>query len=589
MGSEPTTSTGVQVTKSVPFARESIDRIRALAPFRTQAVPGDRAIPLRRIQRRSGTTGGAGLPSAGISLAAPFLASSPALSAPALASSFAGLGNPPHSEGDVIPPDTMGAAGPNHLVSLLNSDFGVFDKSGALLQKVSLETFWASLGTAAGEPANFPFDTKILYDQHSGSFIAVTLGGTSSPNSWVMIGVSSTSNPLDNWVKWAIDADMNNNVQTGNSADFPGLGVDAFNVYVTANMFNGNSSQYSKVWVIPKAQLLAGSNPITWFEFFPPNTPGWDFTMQPAHTFGTAAAEYFLYEGSTNQLDVAWMDNTSGTPVWHSPLHVPVAPYTSGRFPAGRPPEGQRQHDRHVGYAPSEHRVPERLRLDHPPSRRERKGGGRLVQNQPWNRHGCIAGTDQRPESLVLLPLHRGQPGQRRGGRVQRLIDHRICRGILHHRPAVYRDRGAGGGAEGRRCPLLENIGRDRESMGRLQRDHGRSDRQCHVLDRSGVRADPRSDDGILPMGNLVGKIHPGHGSPSPAFGRRRWRRRGGLSGHSPARDGAAVCVIADLRRYPAVPRVCPRIAAYFPPTGAKSVVPAPPLLSMEETRWRGR
>ncbi len=182
--------------------------------------------------------------------------------------------------------------------------------------------------------------------------------------------------------------------------------------------------------------------------------------MQPAHTFGTPAAEYFLYEGSTNQLDVAWMDNTSGTPVWHSPLHVPVAPYTSAASLPGAPQKGNDNTIDTSDTRAPEHRVPERLRLDHPPSRRERKGGGRLVQDQPWNRHGCIAGTDQRPESLVLLPLHRGQPGQRRGGRVQRLIDHRIRRGVLHHRPAVYRDRGPGGGAEGRRCPLLENLGR---------------------------------------------------------------------------------------------------------------------------------
>ena len=54
-----------------------------------------------------------------------------------------------------------------------------------------------------------------------------------------MIAVSSTSDPTGAWSKWAIDADLDNDVQTGNSADFPGLGVDAFNVYVTANMFNG--------------------------------------------------------------------------------------------------------------------------------------------------------------------------------------------------------------------------------------------------------------------------------------------------------------------------------------------------------------
>ncbi len=108
----PTTSTGARVTKSVPFARETIDEIRALAPSRSQAVPGNRTIPFHRIQRRSGSTGEAGSPLAEPELAAPFLALSPAPSAPALDSSFAGLGNPPHSEGDVIPPDTMGAAGP---------------------------------------------------------------------------------------------------------------------------------------------------------------------------------------------------------------------------------------------------------------------------------------------------------------------------------------------------------------------------------------------------------------------------------------------------------------------------------------------
>jgi len=338
MGSEATTSTGVQVTKSVPFARESIDEIRALAPLRERSVPENRAIHLHRIPGRSGATGQP--PSPSPALAAPSVASSPVSLAPVLDGSFAGLGNPPHTEGDLIPPDTMGAAGPNHLVSLLNSDFGVFDKSGTRLQKVPLQTFWASLGTATGEPANFPFDTKILYDQHSGRFVAITLGGKSAPGSWVMIAVSSTSDPTGVWSKWAIDADKDNQVQLfSNSADFPGLGVDAFNVYVTANMFSGAGvGQYSKVWVIPKTRLLAGSNPITWFEFR--NPPGSDYTMQPAHTFGTAAAEYFLYEGTSNHLAMAWMDNTSGTPVWHFPLQVPVTPYTSTSFLPGAPQSG---------------------------------------------------------------------------------------------------------------------------------------------------------------------------------------------------------------------------------------------------------
>ena len=450
-GPGPTTSTGSQVTKSVPFARESIDEIRALAPFRSLSVPGNRAIPFRRIPGRSGSTGEAGLPAAEPALAAPPLASPPAPSAPAPDSSFAGLGNPPHTEGDVIPPDTMGAVGPNHLVSILNSDFGVFDKAtGLQLQKSSLQSFWASLDNATVQPSDFPFDPKILYDQHSERFVAITLGGRSALDSWVMIAVSATSDPTGAWSKWAIDADKDNDVQLfNNSADFPGLGVDAFNVYVTANMFSpAGAGQYSKAWVIPKAQLLAGANPITWFEFR--NPTGSDFSMQPAHTFGTPGVEYILFEGLPNHLGVAWIDNVSGTPVWHFPLQVQVDPVYFDGLPAGRPAIRHRLHDRHGGYAPAELRVPERFRVDHPPCRRERKGGGRLVQDQPGgNRHGGVAGTHQRPESLVLLPLRRGQQGRRRRDRVQRLVDRRIRRGVLHPHPAIHRHRGVRGAAEG--------------------------------------------------------------------------------------------------------------------------------------------
>ena len=332
-GSEPATATGTQVTMSVPFARESIGEILARAPLRTQAVPGERAIPFHRIPRRAGATGQAGSPSAGPSLAAPFLAPSPVPSVPVLDITFSGLGNPPAGQ-DVIPPDTMGAAGPNHLVSLLNSDFGVFDKLGHLLQTIDLQLFWSSLGTGTGQPANFPFDTKVLYDPSSDRFFALTLGGGNSPSSWIMVAVSSTSDPTGAWNKWAIDADLDNNVQSNNNwADFPGVGLDSNNLYVCANMFNNsNVFQYVKIWVVPKPQLLAGSAVPTRFEILAP--PGSSFSMQPAYTFGAAPAEYFLFEGASSQLLLARIDNTSGTPVWHAPIGVNVASYTaSGRLP----------------------------------------------------------------------------------------------------------------------------------------------------------------------------------------------------------------------------------------------------------------
>lgn len=338
-GSGPTTSTGVQVTTKVPFVRESIDEILARPPLPQRAAPGDRAIHHHRIPRRSDATGLAGSPGAGPSLAAPFLPSAPSPlapspSAPVLDINFAGLGNPPAGQ-DVIPPDTMGAAGPNHLVSLLNSDFGVFDKAGHLLQTIDLQVFWSSLGAGTGQPADFPFDTKVLYDTSSDRFFAMTLGGPgTSTSSWIMVAVSSTSNPAGAWDKWAIDADRDNNVQSFNNwADFPGFGLDSNNLYVCANMFSTSDNfQYGKIWIIPKAQLLSGASSITWTEFRDP--PGSSFNMQPAHTFGTAPAEYFLFEGSSSHLLMARIDNATGTPVWHAPTAVPIAPYAlSNRLP----------------------------------------------------------------------------------------------------------------------------------------------------------------------------------------------------------------------------------------------------------------
>jgi len=337
------TTAGVKVTRGVPFARETLDEVRALSPYRQSRVPGIRAIPRPRIPRPSAADFFGASSTASFAPAGPSLVSSISPSAPALDAGFAGLGNPPHVQGDVIPPDTMGAAGPGHLVTLMNSDFGVFDKAtGAVLQQVDLQSFWASLGTAPGDPADFPFDTKVLYDTHSGRFIAMTLGGkATAPDSWVMVAVTATSDPTGTWYKWAIDADLDNNVQQFlNWADYPLLGVDEFNVYLAPNMFsNSDVYQYSKVWVVPKAQLLAGSGTITWFEFR--NPPGSSFNMQPAHTFGTASREYFLYEGSSGQLLKAWMDNLAGTPVWHFPAIVSgVAPFASSDFLPGAPQYG---------------------------------------------------------------------------------------------------------------------------------------------------------------------------------------------------------------------------------------------------------
>jgi hypothetical protein len=214
-----------------------------------------------------------------------------ASAAPPLNRSFPGL-----TDTNWIPPDTQGAAGPAHLMEILNGGVGVFEKAtGTLRSQVTLQTFWSSLGTAVGEPANFAFDPKVLYDQFAGRFVAITAGGgrNNPNNSFIMIGVSATSDPTGEWFLYAIDADRFNGQQFDEWADFPGLGLDARNYYVTANMLpnTGGGTSSRKLWVIPKQPLLQNSLTVQFTEF---RTLLLGSGIRPSHTFGDAEYHYLV-------------------------------------------------------------------------------------------------------------------------------------------------------------------------------------------------------------------------------------------------------------------------------------------------------
>jgi hypothetical protein len=335
-------TTGITITRPVPSVMESLSDVQTRAPNLEEPAPRDRQIRRHRIPRSGDIGTFSPTLSLNLSPAAPIPAA-PVSRAPALDDSFAGLGNP--TSGDVIPPDTMGAAGPNHLVSVLNSQFGVFNKTGTLVggSVVTLRAFWSSLDAATDNASVLAFDPKILYDTNSGRFIAVTLSAhDDAPPSWIMIAVSSTNDPTtpNTWVKVAIDADVDaDNVVRNNWADFPGLGVDQNNIYVTANMFNTSGQfQYSKVWVVPIGQLLAGTPPdntLTWTEIRQPSLSG--DSLQPAHTFGAAPTEYFIREAGSGTLRLA---SVTGGTTWTDLGTISVDSFASLSLLPGAPQFG---------------------------------------------------------------------------------------------------------------------------------------------------------------------------------------------------------------------------------------------------------
>ncbi|MEO5357185.1 MAG: hypothetical protein H7844_07800 [Nitrospirae bacterium YQR-1] len=287
------TSKGVTVRQSVPFSKTTLSEMekdnKKLSPTETQheVIPRRTLPPPVKIDDHSTETPQDDelkniFQENGSSI-------TPVNKLPTLGSNFTAM-----SGSNYHPPDTMGAAGPGYLVSVVNGGFAIYTKStGALYKQITLSSFWSSLGSAA----TYTFDPKILYDQFDKRFIITSASGTSSPNSYVLIGVSATSDPTGTWYLWSIDVDKDSgSTQTNNWGDYPQVGIDQNYVYITVNMYNTtNNFQNIKVLAIAKTQLSASNSTITWTELVKPT--GTSSVTTPCHVFGTSQSHYFLGEG----------------------------------------------------------------------------------------------------------------------------------------------------------------------------------------------------------------------------------------------------------------------------------------------------
>jgi uncharacterized repeat protein (TIGR01451 family) len=187
-----------------------------------------------------------------------------------------------------IPPDTMAAVGPNHIVELINGNFEIIDKTtGVSIQSMTLDAFWTN---RVGLPIvnNGRFDPRIIFDPSSGRWFALAIdnvidadndGNNEASNNY-FIGRSDTDDPTGDWDGVTFNADS---VGVLEFHDYPTMGVDADGVYSCTQDFDGggNESCYS----IPKADLLqpvpTAAN-LTRFEATPAGLPAVTGSWQPA-------------------------------------------------------------------------------------------------------------------------------------------------------------------------------------------------------------------------------------------------------------------------------------------------------------------
>jgi hypothetical protein len=185
-----------------------------------------------------------------------------------------------------IPPDTNGAVGATKMMSTLNSNYVVEQKSnGAVVGSVvGMDTFWQPAGGAK------PFDPKTYYDPYSQRWIVAAVDSAQSASSGILYGVSDNSDPSSTWHLYKIDADSGDTTW----ADYPGVGFNQSHLVITVNMFNNSNNAYAgkaKVYVINYASLKGGANGA------PTETDeSGAFTIQPAVTYSSTESNLYMVE-----------------------------------------------------------------------------------------------------------------------------------------------------------------------------------------------------------------------------------------------------------------------------------------------------
>jgi hypothetical protein len=179
---------------------------------------------------------------------------------------FPGLGY--GDTGGWNPPDAALAAGPTSLLVAVNEAFTVYDKGGAVL--LPAKGLGAFFGTG-----DSVFDPRALYDAGNGAIVngsaigynggggrfvmlATTVNNTTRTSSF-LLAISQGGDPRSAATGWCTYR-LNAVTGSGNSAawaDYPGLGMDGDNLYLTSNQFTfgNNAFQYARLLVVPKASV----------------------------------------------------------------------------------------------------------------------------------------------------------------------------------------------------------------------------------------------------------------------------------------------------------------------------------------------
>ncbi len=230
----------------------------------------------------------------------------------------------------VIPPDTYGAVGPSHIVTMLNSQVRVQAKDGSEVSTVTLASFWS-----AGVGSSNLSDPHVLYDVQSGRWIASITIDPDTNTSRIGVAVSETNDPTQSW-RFLTYMSPDTTV----FPDYPALGFNNKWIVVSANIFkttaHGGTFQGAGFWAIDKNAAEATSGIVSATRF----NPGYDgtnhgFTEQPMICYDPCDTLWFMesgayVSGTTQLIRISYLSGTTSSPTWNADA---LSPFSGGFFP----------------------------------------------------------------------------------------------------------------------------------------------------------------------------------------------------------------------------------------------------------------
>ena len=216
-----------------------------------------------------------------------------------------------------VPPDPIIAAGPQSVVTMVNTDIAIYDKTGTLIDKADFD------GTGGFWPTNnIIFDPWVVFDPDSERFFAVGLDRSfiGAGSSRVYLAVSTDSTPTNlttDWHKHTLDRTGTHLVNGGTTfPDYVKLGVNDDAVYITGVDFGIQIHGFShlSMFALEKAPLLAGGPAnIVYDEVITGSTP----SLHPVVVHDAGAPMYFVEAVNTggNTIRVHALTDVLGTPL----------------------------------------------------------------------------------------------------------------------------------------------------------------------------------------------------------------------------------------------------------------------------------